>query len=74
MCRPKLKKYFSCDILRYDRDVAGCAFYAIFLGITVRKQYITYILFLTIRRGSSVVEQSPEERRVGCSIHPRGTK
>ncbi len=26
------------------------------------------------RRGSSVVELSPEERRVGCSIHPRGTK
>ena len=24
-------------------------------------------------RGSSVVEQTPEERRVGCSIHPRGT-
>ncbi len=26
-----------------------------------------------ICRGSSVVEQTPEERRVGCSIHPRGT-
>ena len=26
------------------------------------------------RRGSSVVEHSPEERLVGCSIHPRGTR
>ena len=24
-------------------------------------------------RGSSVVEQGPEEPRVGCSIHPLGT-
>ena len=24
-------------------------------------------------RGSSVVERSPEEAGVGCSIHPRGT-
>jgi hypothetical protein len=29
---------------------------------------------LELRRGSSVVEQTPEERRVGCSIHPRGTR
>ncbi len=60
---------------RFKRKIRGRAVGASESLTSRLLKYIAHlVLSLYTRRGSSVVEQTPEERRVGCSIHPRGTR